>query len=153
MSKTKMKKTKTQKLSFFPVFGHFSKLKMGPLNLIHAFMCWPKSVPLRKRVRERNKKRDNDTERAYDCPKRHANCGPSLPVSIPTLGESLVQVYVAQIAQIARAWLAQNPASSGAWSGARAATSSCKVGTESGAPFSIIFAARNCLIAPKTPKM
>ncbi len=42
------------------------------------------------------KKRYRDTERARDGPKRHANYGPSLPVSIPTLGESLAQVWLAQ---------------------------------------------------------
>ncbi len=72
---------------------------MGTLNLIRAFMYWPKPVPVKEKGRERQKKRDRNAERAHDCPKRHANYGPSSPVSIPTLGESLAQFYVAQIAQ------------------------------------------------------
>ena len=74
--------------------------KMGTLKTIRAFMYLDKSVPVKEKGRERQKKRDSDTERAQDCPKRHANCGPSLPVSIPTLDDSFAQVYVAQIAQI-----------------------------------------------------
>ena len=81
---------------------------MGTLNLIRALMYWPKSVPVKEKGRERQKKRDRDTQRARDGPKRHANYGPSLSVSIPTLYESLAQVCAAQIAQIAQAWLAQN---------------------------------------------
>ncbi len=65
-------------------------------------MYWPKPVPLKEKGRERQKKRDSDTERAHECPKRHANYGPSLPVYIPTFGKSLAQFYVAQIAQIKR---------------------------------------------------
>ncbi len=76
--------------------------KMGTPKTIRALMYWLKSVPVREKTRERQKKRDSDTERAHDCPKRHANHGPSSPVSIPTLGESLAQFYVAQIAQIKR---------------------------------------------------
>ena len=59
---------------------------MGTLNSIRAFMYWPKSVPVKEEKGVRDKKRDRDTERAHDCPKRHANYGPSLPASIPTLG-------------------------------------------------------------------
>ncbi len=73
---------------------------MGTLKMIHALMYWLKLVPVKEKGRERQKKRDSDIERADDCPKRHANCGPSSPVSIPTLGESLAHFYVAQIAQI-----------------------------------------------------
>ncbi len=83
---------------------------MGTLKTIRAFMCWPKSVPVKEEKRVRDKKRDRNTGRAHDGPKRHANYGPSLPVSIPTLGESLAQVCTAQIAQIVQAWLAQDPA-------------------------------------------
>ncbi len=75
-----------------------------PLQTIHALMYWPKSVPLKAKKRERNKNRDRDTERACDGPKRHANYGPSLPVSIPTLGESLAQFYVAQIVQMKKVY-------------------------------------------------
>ncbi len=59
-----------------------------------------KSVPVKEKGRKRQKKIDSDTERAHDCPKRHANYGPSLPVSIPTFGKSLAQFDFAQIAQI-----------------------------------------------------
>ncbi len=75
---------------------------MDTLKTIHAFMYWPKSVPVREKGRKSQKKRNIDTERAHDCPKRHANYGPSSSVSIPTLGKSLAQFYVAQIAQIKR---------------------------------------------------
>ncbi len=64
---------------------------MGTLKMIYALMYWPKLVPVKEKGRARQKNRDSDTERADDCPKRHANCGPSSPVSIPTLGESLAQ--------------------------------------------------------------
>ena len=57
---------------------------MGTLNLIRAFMYLEKSVPVKEKGRERQKKRDRDTERAHDGPKRCANYGPSSPVSIPT---------------------------------------------------------------------
>ncbi len=73
---------------------------MGTLKTICALMYWPKPVPVKEKGRERQKKRDSVTERAHDCPKRHANYGPSLPVSIPTFGKFLPQFYVAQIAQI-----------------------------------------------------
>ncbi len=66
-------------------------------------MYWLKSEPLRKRMSERNKKRDSDTERAHDCPKWHANYGPSSPVSIPIFGESVVSSNCAILAQIKRA--------------------------------------------------
>ncbi len=72
---------------------------MGPPKTIRALMYWPKSVPVTEKGRKRWKKRDRDTERACDGPKRYANYGPSLPVSMPTLGESLAQIYVVQIAQ------------------------------------------------------
>ncbi len=77
---------------------------MGTLNLIRALMYWPKPVPVKEKGREGEKKRDRGAERAHDCPKRHANYGPSSPVSIPTLGESLAQFYAAQIAQIKRVY-------------------------------------------------
>ena len=73
---------------------------MGTLKTIRALMYWPKSVPVKKEKGVRDKKRDRHTERARDGPKRHANHGPSLLVSIPTLGESIAQVCAAQIAQI-----------------------------------------------------
>ncbi len=76
--------------------GFFWVTKMGTLKTIRALMYWPKSVPVREKTRERQKKRDRDAERAHDCPKRHANYGLSSPVSIPTLGESLAQMWVAQ---------------------------------------------------------
>ncbi len=82
---------------------------MGTLKTIRAFMYLEKSVPVKEKGRERDKKRDRDTGTALDCQKRHANYGPSLPVSIPTLGKFLAQFYVAQIAQIVQAWLVQNP--------------------------------------------
>ncbi len=31
---------------------------MGTLNLIHALMYWPKSVPVKEKGKERQKKRD-----------------------------------------------------------------------------------------------
>ena len=71
-------------------------------------------------------KREIAKERAHDCPKRLANYGLNLPVSIPTLGKSLAHFYVAQIAQIKRIYyllLGQR----------RAGTLSCKVRPESGA--------------------
>ncbi len=61
---------------------------MGTFNSIRAFMYWPKSVPVKEEKGVRDKKRDRDTRRARDAQKRHANYGPSLPVSIPTLGDS-----------------------------------------------------------------
>ncbi len=73
---------------------------MGTLNLIPALVYWPKLVPIKEEKGVRDKKRERETERARDCPKKHANYGPSLPASIPTLGKSLAQFYVAQIAQI-----------------------------------------------------
>ena len=89
----------------------FWVIKMGTLKTIRAFMCWCKVGAVeRKRVRERNTKRDRDTVRSRDGSKGHANYGPSLPVSIPTLGDSFAQIYVAQIAQIVQALFAQNPA-------------------------------------------
>ncbi len=80
--------------------GAFWVTKMGTLKTIRAFMYLEKSVPVKEKGRKRQKKRDSDTQRAHDCPKRHANCGPSSTVSIPTLDDSFAQVYVAQIAQI-----------------------------------------------------
>ncbi len=38
--------------------GIFLELKMGTLNLIHALMYWPKSVPVKEKGKERQKKRD-----------------------------------------------------------------------------------------------
>ncbi len=77
----------------------------------------------------RDKKRDRHTENALDGPKRHANYGLSLPMSIPTLGESLVQFYVAQIAQIQSIYylLFGRRLCRSAWR-RRAAASSSKVG-------------------------
>ena len=70
--------------------------------------------------------RDRDTERARDGPKRHTNYGPSSPASIPTPGESLAQIWVAQ-------WRIQEDVASfyfnsffGAVWGCRAAKSSLK---------------------------
>ncbi len=101
--KSVVDKNKTQKIqkgSLAHFFNFFWANKMGTLNLIRAFMYWEKSVPLKEEKRGRDKKRDKDAERARDGLKRHANYGPSLPESIPTLGESRAQIYVAQIAQI-----------------------------------------------------
>ena len=53
-------------------------------------------------------------------------------MSIPTLGDSFAQIYVAQIAQ---GWFAQNTAL--IRRGRRVGTSSCKVGSGSGANFGI----------------
>ncbi len=47
-------------------------------------------------VGERKKKRDTETERAFDGTKKYDNCWPSLPVSILTPGESLAQIWVAR---------------------------------------------------------
>ena len=69
---------------------------MRTLQKIRALMYWPKSVPSSAKKRGRDKKRDSDTERASDGPKKGANYGPSSPVSIPTPGESLAQIWVAQ---------------------------------------------------------
>ncbi len=69
---------------------------MTTLQKIRALMYWPKSVQLISKERDRDKKRDRDTERACDGPKRRANYGLSLTVSIPTPGESLAQIWVAQ---------------------------------------------------------
>ena len=109
--------------------------KMGTLKTICAFMYLEKSVPVKEKGRERQKKRDCDTERAHDCPKRHANCGPSSPVSIPTLDNSFAQVYVAQIAQIQSVY--HFPFRRSFWSGAwlRLGHIECKVGPKSGAIF------------------
>ena len=82
----KEKKPKSETLLFL---GTFYESKMRPLQTIRALMYWPKPVPVMEKGRERQKKRDRVTERACDGPKRGANYGPSLPVSIPTLGESL----------------------------------------------------------------
>ncbi len=76
--------------------------KMGTPKTIRAFMYLPKSGRVKEDIRGRDKKTDRDKDRAHDCPKRHANYGLSSPVSIPTLGESLAQFYVAQFAQIKR---------------------------------------------------
>ncbi len=57
-------------------------------------------MPVKEKGRERQKKSDNDTERAHDSSNRHTKCGSSLPVSIPKLDDSFVQVYVVQIAPI-----------------------------------------------------
>ncbi len=55
---------------------------MDTLKTIRAFMYLEKSVPVKEKGRGRQKKRDRDAKRAHDCPKRHANYGPSLPVSV-----------------------------------------------------------------------
>ena len=65
---------------------------MGTLNLICALMYWPKLVPVKEKGKERQKKRDRDTETARDGPKMHANYGASLPVSIPTPVKFLAQI-------------------------------------------------------------
>ncbi len=101
---------------------------MRPLQTIRALMYWPKSVPVKEKGRERQKKRDRDTERASDGPKRHANYGPSWPVSIPTLGESLVQVWLAQWRRTRRSSGAGSDAGRRKWRRHRDATSSCTVG-------------------------
>ncbi len=62
-------------------------------------MYWPKSVPIKEEKGVRDKKRHRDKGRARDGPKRYANYGPILPVSIPMLLE-----------RVAQAWLAQTPA-------------------------------------------
>ncbi len=67
-----------------------------PSNDPRAYVLAEVGAVIRKTVRENNKKRDSDTERANNSPKRHANCGPSSPVSIPTPGDSLAQVSLAQ---------------------------------------------------------
>ncbi len=108
---------------------------MGTLNSFRAFIYWPKSVPVKEEKGVRDKKRDRDKERAHYCPKRHANYGPSQPVSIPTLGDSFVQNYVAQIAQIAQAWVAQNPAFIRCLEQAQLYHIESKLGPESGAHF------------------
>ncbi len=119
---------------------------MGTLKTIRAFLYLEKSVPVKEKGRERQKKRDSDTERAQDCPKRHANCGPSLPVSIPTLDDSFAQVYVAQIAQIQSVY--HFPFRRSFWSGAwrRLSHIESKVGQKSGANFFIICAGRKSLL-------
>ncbi len=65
---------------------------MGTPNLICALMYWPKLVQVKEKGKERREKRDRDTERALDGPKRHANYGPSLHVSIPTPVKFLAQI-------------------------------------------------------------
>ena len=119
---------------------------MGTLKTIRAFMYLEKSVPVKEKGRERQKKRDSDTERAHDCPKRHANCGPSLPVSIPTLDDSFAQVYVAQIAQIQSVY--HFPFRRSFWSGAwrHLGHIESKVGPKSGAIFLIICAGCKSLL-------
>ena len=70
---------------------------MGTLKTIHALMYWPKSVPVKEKGRGRQKKRDRDTERACARTKRHANYGPSSPVSIPILVKTLWRILVGVI--------------------------------------------------------
>ena len=70
---------------------------MSTLQTIRAFMYWPKSVRLLGREGGRQKKRDRNTERARDGPKRHANYGPSFPVS---LGATLGGAYLAYIKKV-----------------------------------------------------
>ncbi len=94
IDKEQTPKNMVKKFSHFWVF--FWVTKMGTLKTIRALMYWPNSVPVREKGRERQKKRDREAVRAHDCPKRHANYGLSSPVSNPTLGESLAQMWVAQ---------------------------------------------------------
>ncbi len=119
---------------------------MGTLKTIRAFMYLKKSVPVKEKVRDRQKKRDSDTERAHDCPKRHANCRPSSPVSIPTLDDSFAQVCVAQIAQIQSVY--HFPFRRSFWSGAwrHLGHIESKVGPKSGAIFLIICAGSKSLL-------
>ncbi len=91
------KKEKTQKERVLIIFGHIFEPKMVTLKTIHALMYWPKSVPVKEKRREKQKKRDRDSERACGCRKRHANYGPSSPVSIPLLAKTLWRILVGVI--------------------------------------------------------
>ena len=113
---------------------------MGTLKTIRALMYWPKSVPVKEEKGVRDKKRDRDSERACDGLKRHANYGSSLPVSIPTLGEFLAQIYIAQIAQIKGIYYWGFRRRLEWWVAAQGGHIRCKVGPESGAHFFIICA-------------
>ncbi len=67
-----------------------------PSNDPRAYVLAEVGAVTRERVSEMNKKRDSNTESVHNCPKWHANYGPSLPVSIPTPVESLAQMSQAQ---------------------------------------------------------
>ncbi len=108
---------------------------MGTLKTIRALMYWSKSVLVKEKGRKRKKKKDRDTERARDCPKRHANYGPSLPVSIPTPGESLAQLRLAQRRRTRRSLDKWRAGSGGAWWRRKVDTSKNKVGSAPGAHF------------------
>ena len=97
ISSRQRKKRKNPKMwGFFRFWALFWGTKWG-LSKRSARLCTGRSRCGYKGERGGEaKKRYRDTERARDGPKRHANYGPSLPVSIPTLGESLAQVWLAQ---------------------------------------------------------
>ena len=107
--KDEIQKTKINEL--WPIFEPFLGNQNGHPELDpRAYVLAEVGAVIREREGGEQKKRNRATERARDGPKRHANYGPSLPVSIPTLAESLAQVCAAQIAQNAQAWLEQKPA-------------------------------------------
>ncbi len=89
--KRRTKKKKNKKVSLFLFFGTFLEFKRS------ARLCTGRSrCGYKEEKRGRDQKRDRDTERARNDPKKCANYGLSLPVSIPTPGDSLAQIWLAQ---------------------------------------------------------
>ncbi len=124
----KEKTEKKTKIVFFTIFGYFfgAQNEASP-NDPRAYVLAEVGAVIRKREGESKKKRDRYTERACGGPKRGANYGPSSPVSIPTLDESLAQVWLAQWRRTRRSSGAGSGADWRKWRRRRVATLSCKV--------------------------
>ncbi len=118
-----------KKVELWPIFEFFGQPKWAPFKRSTRLCTGRSQCGYKEEKGVRDKKRDRHTENALDGSKRHANYGLSLPMSIPTLGESLAQFYVAQIAQIQSIYylLFGRRLCRSAWR-RRAATSSSKVG-------------------------
>ncbi len=95
-TRQRKKRKKAKKVSFL-FFGHLFLSPKKGLSKRSSRLCTGRSRCGYKVERGgETKKRDSDTERACNCPKRRANYGPSSPVSIPTPGKSLAQIWVAK---------------------------------------------------------
>ncbi len=138
-SRQRQKRKKDQK-NILLFLGHFIWAQNGHLENDPRAYVLAKVGAVKCKKERIDKKRDRDTERARDGPKRHANYGPSLSVSIPSNGESVVSLNCAKMAHEKRA-VAHGFRRLELWVAAQDGHIGCKVGPEeSGAHFYCICA-------------